>query len=66
MARSILESREDLCMNGLKNTIRTSDLLEPNPLLFQNTAMRRDTIGSGMRLSLFTETHIGTPVALIN
>ena len=36
--------------------------LEPNPPPFQNTAMRRGTIRSGMRLSLLTETHIGTPV----
>ena len=36
-------------------------MLEPNPPPFQNTAMRRATIRSGMRLSLLTETHIGTP-----
>ena len=40
---------EDLCMNGLKNTIETYGLLEPNPPPFQNTAMRRGTIRSGMR-----------------
>ena len=62
--RSILERREDLCMKGLRNTIETYGLLEPNPPPFQNTAMRRATIRSGMRLSLLTETHIGTPVGL--
>ena len=64
VARSILERREDLYMKGLKNTIETYDLLEHNPPPFQNTAMRRATIRSGMRLSLLTETHIGTPVGL--
>ena len=64
MARSILERREDLCMKGLKNTIEAYGLLEPNPQPFQNTAMRRATIRSEMRLSLLTETHIGTPVGL--
>ena len=51
-------------MKGLRNTIETYGLLEPNPPPFQNTAMRRATIRSGMRLSLLTETHIGTPVGL--
>ena len=49
-------------MKGVKNTIVTYGLLEPNPPPFQNTAMRRATIRPGMRLSLLTETHIGTPV----
>ena len=34
-----MERREDLCMNGLKNTIETYGLLEPNPPPFQNTAI---------------------------
>ena len=51
-------------MNGLRNMIETYGLLEPNPPPFQNTAMRRATIRSWMRLSLLTETHIGTPVGL--
>ena len=51
-------------VKGLKNTIETYGLLEHNPPPFQNTAMRRATIRSGMRLSLLTETHIGTPVGL--
>ena len=55
---------EDLCMNGLKNTIETYGLLEPNPLPFQNTVMRWATIRSGIRLSLLTETHIGAPIGL--
>ena len=55
--KNILERREDLCMNGLKNTIETYGLLGPNPPPFQNTAMGRATIRSGMRLSLLTETH---------
>ena len=42
MVRSILERREDLCMNGLKNTIETYGLLEPNPPPFQSTAIDRD------------------------
>ena len=42
--------------------METYGLLEPNPPPFQNTAMRRGTIRSGMRLSLLTETHIGTAV----
>ena len=46
------------------NTIETYGLLEHNPPPFENTAMRRATIRSGMRLSLLTETHIGTPVGL--
>ena len=62
VARSILERREDLCRKGLNNTIETYNLLEPNPPPFQNTAMRRAT--TGMRLSLLTDTHIGTPVGL--
>ena len=64
MARSVLERREGLCINGLKNTIETYSLLEPNPSPFQNTAMRRVTIRYEMRLSLLTETHIGTPEGL--
>ena len=44
MPRSVLEGWEDLCMNGLKNTIETYGLLEPNPPPFQNPAMRRVTI----------------------
>ena len=59
-----MERREDLCMKGLKNTIETYGLLEPNPPPFQNTTMQRATIRSGMRLSLLTETHIGTPIGL--
>ena len=65
VARSILERREDLYMKGLKNTIETYGLLEHNPPPFQNTAMRRATIRSGMRLSLLTETHIGTQAFFI-
>ena len=51
-------------MKGLRKTIETYGLLESNPPPFQNTAMRRATIRAGMRLSLLTETHIGTPVGL--
>ena len=52
---------------SIHETIKEHDrdgLLKHNPPLFQNTAMRRATIRSGMRLSLLTETHIGTPVGL--
>ena len=62
--KSILERREDLCMNGLRNTIATYGLHVLRPQPFQNMLTGSDIIRFGTRLNLLTETQTSTPVEL--
>ena len=64
MAKSLLERREVLCMNKLRNTIETYGLHVLRPQSFQNMLTSSHIIRFGMGLNLSTETHIGTPVGL--
>ena len=52
-SRSILEKREDLCINGLRNTIKTYGLHVLRPQPFQNMLTSSDIIRFGTRLNLF-------------
>ena len=66
MAKSILKRREDLYINGLRNTIETYGLHVLRPQPFQSMLASSDVILFGTRLNLLTETHIGTRVGLKN